>query len=435
MIFPNPTRGLLAVVAFTIAGTGLAADTAAPEALTLSDAEAIALRNHPQVAIAQLQALVAQQSVKENQAAFYTSIFGDFDAVAAGNRDTRILAGSLNNPVIYDRVADGLGASELITDFGMTKNLVASARLTAKARTQNLAAVNLQILLNVEVNYFNTLQAQAVLLVAQATTKARQLLIDRVSALARNKLRSELDVSFAQVALQQSKLLLQKAAGDADGAQASLAGALGYRDRRHFALEDRAPAVREIPDVGPLIDAALQNRPDLLRLRYEQDAATDLARAQKDQNYPTVAAVGAIGNALSHDYRLPDKYAAGGIEVSIPIFAGGAYLARQRAAELKAQIAGQTVRDQEDNVSRDVQLAWLNFNTAKQRLLTTEELLQNADQSHELAQARYKLGSSSIVELTDAEVNATSAQIAEANARYDALIQQAILDFQTGTLR
>jgi len=86
-------------------------------------------------------------------------------------------------------------------------------------------------------------------------------------------------------------------------------------------------------------------------------------------------------------------------------------------------------------VSRDVQLAWLNFNTAKQRLLTTEELLQNADQSHELAQARYKLGSSSIVELTDAEVNATSAQIAEANARYDALIQQAILDFQTGTLR
>ena len=58
----------------------------------------------------------------------------------------------------------------------------------------------------------------------------------------------------------------------------------------------------------------------------------------------------------------------------------------------------------------------------------------HANQAYALARTRYKVGSSSIVELNDAQVNATSAQIAEANARYDELIQRSILDYQTGTL-
>ena len=178
----------------------------------------------------------------------------------------------------------------------------------------------------------------------------------------------------------------------------------------------------------------MSNRPDLLRLRYELAAAARFARAQKDRNYPTIAAVGTIGNALSRDYRLPDKYAAGGIAVDVPLFAGGEYLARQREAELKAQIAEQALRDEEDNVSRDVRLAWLNFNTAVERFRTTEQLLKHAREALDLAQARYKIGSSSIVELSDAQVNATSAQIADANARYDEFIQRAVLDYQTGAL-
>jgi outer membrane protein len=52
-----------------------------------------------------------------------------------------------------------------------------------------------------------------------------------------------------------------------------------------------------------------------------------------------------------------------------------------------------------------------------------------------LAQVRYNVGSSSIVELNDAQLGATSAQIGEVTARYDELIQQAILDYQTGTIR
>jgi outer membrane protein len=420
------------ILSVLVLGIGL---RAAAEPLTLEEARATALRNHPQVAIARLQELVAQEVIKQNRSAYFPTADAYLDGVDAGNRNTRILAGGLNNPVIYDRVADGLAMSELITDFGRTGNLVASAKLSAKAETANVAATNQQILLSVDVNYFNALQAQAVLKVAQETLSVRQLLVDQVTALEKNKLRSEIDVSFAEVALEQSRLIMQKAVGDAEGAQASLSAALGYRVAHHFELTKVPNVPARVPDAETLVSTAMSERPDLRRLRYQRDAAGRFARAQKDRNYPTVAAIGEAGNAMSHDYRLPDKYAAVGIAVDFPLFAGGEYLSLQHMAELKAQIADQALRDQEDNVSRDVRMAWLNFSTAVQRFRTTEQLLKHANEAYSLAQARYKIGSSSIVELSDAQVNATSAQIADANARYDELIEQAILDYQTGVLR
>ena len=185
----------------------------------------------------------------------------------------------------------------------------------------------------------------------------------------------------------------------------------------------------------PLIDLTLRQRPDLLRLHYAEEAARNTADAEKDANYPTVSATGVAGNSPSHDVRLPNNYAAAGIQLSLPIFAGGSYIAREREAQIRARMAGESLRDAEDNAARDVRIAWVGLRNAVQRLKTTEQLLKHATQAFDLAQARYKAGSSSLIELTDAQLNATSAAIAEANARFDTLIQRAILDYQTGSLR
>jgi len=65
----------------------------------------------------------------------------------------------------------------------------------------------------------------------------------------------------------------------------------------------------------------------------------------------------------------------------------------------------------------------------------TSKLLEHANQAFDLTQARYDLGSSSIVELSQAQLNKTTAEIAQANARYQYHLRRAILDFQIGTLR
>ena len=81
---------------------------------------------------------------------------------------------------------------------------------------------------------------------------------------------------------------------------------------------------------------------------------------------------------------------------------------------------------------RDVRTAWLNANSAFQRLAVTEQLLAESTQAFDLAQSRYGLGLSSIVELSQAQLNKTSAQITSAEARYDYQIQRSVLMLRLG---
>ena len=154
----------------------------------------------------------------------------------------------------------------------------------------------------------------------------------------------------------------------------------------------------------------------------------------RDARLPTISAVIAAGTAPWHDARLPDNYSAGGFQVSVPLFAGGLYQARQREAELRAKAVAEALRTAEDNVSRDVRIAWLNLDNARQRLHTAGQLRRYAVTAYELADARYKAGSSSIVELSQAQLALTSAQIDETSARYEVLMRASDLNYQIGVI-
>lgn len=405
------------------------------QALTLEQAHAIALKNHPGIAAADYRALAAREVYKQARSGLLpqVNLFGS--VVQAESADTRIMAGGLNNPSVINRAAFGAAASQLITDFGRTYNLAQSSRLQASAENQNAQATREQVLLEVDRSYFSVLQAQALEGVAKQTVATRQLLLDRVSILAANKLKSELDVSFARVALEDGELLLQRAQNDFDSALASLSTVLGYREQQHFNLVESQPAPMTADNaVGPLIEQALRDRPELASYRDERDAALRLARSMRDARLPTLSAVIAAGDAPSHDVRLPDSYTAGGLQLSVPLFAGGFYQARQHEAELRAKAAGETLRNLEDAVTRDVRIAWLGLNNSRERLRTTQQLSRYAANAYELAEARYKAGSSSIVELSQAQLELTSAQIAQTGAQYDVLIQQSALRYQIGAL-
>ena len=410
--------------------------TNVPAALSLAEAEQIALRNHPQVAAADYRALAAQEVLKETRAGYYpnANLYGN--AVGANSEDARILAGGLNNPSVFDRLAGGISVSQLITDFGRTANLTASSKFQAQAEDQNANATREQVLLQVNVNYLGTLQAQAVLHVAQQTLDTRQLLLDQVTLLASNKLKSELDVSFASVAVQQSKLLVERAQNDAEAAMASLSTALGYHQPHQFQLSEPDSFTNAIvSDDSELVQTALAQRPELLSLRDQDIAAMKYARAQHDTRLPSVSAFGEAGGSPVHDDHLPDDYAVGGIQISFPLFAGGLYTARQHEAELKAQAQDELLRSLEDDVVRDVHIAWLNVNNAREQIKTSRELVHSAGDAYDLAQSRYQSGLSSIVELSEAQLNLTSAQITDTNARYNLFIQQANLNYQTGAMR
>jgi len=78
-----------------------------------------------------------------------------------------------------------------------------------------------------------------------------------------------------------------------------------------------------------------------------------------------------------------------------------------------------------------VRTSWLNASTAYQRVAVTQQLLEQANLALDLAQSRYKLGLSSIVELTQAQLQQTQAEISNAQAGYEYQLSLAILTYQT----
>jgi outer membrane protein len=418
----------------SLAQAGPVSQNAAPSnvvRLSVKDAETLALKNNPAISVARLTALASEQVTREVRSSLWPQAYGNMTAVDARN-NSRITAGALNNPIVYNRAAGGATVSQLITDFGHTTNLVASARLQERADAQNAAATKQDVLLAVDQAFYNALQTHAVLRVAEQTVASRQLLSDQVSALTKSKLKSELDLSFANVNLAQAKLLYLDALNNDKASLAALSAILGFPTLVAFDLVNETDSLAPPPaDVDPLIADAFAKRPEILALEFQSESAEKLHRAEHDLFYPTISALGAFGDSPVRDDRVYGPYAAVGVNVAIPVFNGFLYSAKSHEADLRAQAARQRLNDLRNRISRDVRTSWLAASTAFDRVSVSEQLLAQANQALDLAQTRYKLGLSSIVELSQAQLQQTQAEIGNAQAGYEYRLALSVLRYQT----
>ena len=403
--------------------------------LTLAQAEAMALRNNPQITIGKLRALQAQQYVREQRSALLPTAYLSLTAVDS-EAGSRIAAGALNNPVIFPRAAGGATVSQLITDFGRTTSLVSSAQLQAKAEDKTAAATTADITLAVDQAFYNALETRELVKVAEETIKARQNLVDRVGALTQAKLRSDLDLSFANVDLSRAKLLLLEAQNNFQTSLASLSALLGYPDEQAFDIVEQGQGVvPPAPEVQSLINQALQQRPEVAALQFQMESAQKNGNAEHDLWRPTVSALGTAGIAPVRDPNIRNWWGAVGVNVNIPIFNGFLYNARAKVADLQTEAARQKLMDLRNNVARDVRISWQDANQAFARLTVTQQLREQANLALDLAQKRYNLGLSSIVEFSQAELAKTEADITDTDARYRYRLAQIVLSYTVGAPR
>jgi outer membrane protein len=403
--------------------------------VTITQAEAIALQNNPQITVGKLIALQAHESVRETRSAYYPTVELNVTGVTS-DPGSRIAAGALTNPTVYPRAAGGAQVSQLVTDFGRTPNLVSSAEYQAKAQEQNAVATKQQIILAVDQAFYNVLETKALQHVAEETLKTRELFASQIQALTNSKIKSDLDLSFANVDASQAKLLLLEAQNNYSASLSTLSAILGYRELQDFELveapaSDAAPA----PDVTPLIQEALQQRPEVRALEEEVTAAAKFSRAEHDLWWPTVSASGVVGQAPVRDDHIPSWYGAVGVNINIPLFNGFLFNARAKSADLQTQLRQKQLQDLQDNVARDVRNGWLGTQRAYERLSVTRQLREQASLALSLAQSRYQLGLSSIVEFSQAELAKTDAELQDTDAHYQYALSQIALAYQIGTSR
>ncbi len=402
--------------------------------LTLADAEKIALEHNPNISIAHLLQLAQVQVTREARAGELPDAEASLTAVGAHD-NSRVTAGALNNPVVYNRAAAGLTVRQLIIDFGRTHNLVRNAQSAAKAQLETERATVEDITLAVDQAFYQALTAQQVLKVAEQTVATRQATGKQIGALTNQKLRSTLDLSLANVQVSQAQLLVLDGQNSAQAAMASLNAILGSEADEQYDLVDETPRdPQSAPtDTDDLVQIAFRSRPDLAALNDRYLAARQFAAAEHDLKRPTISALAAAGGTpVRADQIQSSWYGAAGANVSIPLFKGFEYSARAKEADLRAQAASEQVRAMRDVVARDVRSAVLNAQIAFQRIGVSRELLDQANTAFELAQARYRVGLSGIADLTQAQLAQTQSQIEFTNARYAYQTALAVVHYQTG---
>jgi len=427
---------VVAIATLGICGL-LRSQTGAPQ-LSLTDAQALALKNHPQVLASQATYLQADQVTRATRSAYYPTLSGDVTGAQA-NLNSRLGAGVLNDPALFSHLGTGLSLSQLITDSGRTGNLVSQAKLQAQASQANYRATRYDVLLGVDQAYYEVLFAGQLVKVAQQTVATRQAVVDQVSELTRSKLKSEVDLSFAQVNLSDAKLMQLRAQDRLSSAYAALGQAVGSQQSVRYRLSDQPMPSEPPEDAEPLIAQAFQNRPELASLRLQKEADQKFVYAERDLNRPTVS-LAAVGGALPYiqsgniNANVPSGYEAAAVNVHIPVFNGHLFSARRQAAEYQLSATEQRVRGLQDRIARDVRTSWERARTSFEAIGATQQLLTQANLALDLAQGRYNLGLSSIVELTQAQLGQTSAEVENLNAKYEYQEAYATLEYTLGQL-
>jgi outer membrane protein len=288
-----------------------------------------------------------------------------------------------------------------------------------------------QIVLAVDQAFFNALETKALVTVAQETVSTRQTFVDKIQALTGAKLKSDIDLSFANVDLARGRLLLLEAVNNYEASLSALSAILGYQDQQDFQpVEEIKESAPPAPDVNPLVMQALQQRPEVRALTDQLAAAEKFASAEHDLKKPTISALAAAGiTPVRSGQPLTNWYGAAGVNINLPLFNGFMFDARAKAADLQTEANRQKLSDLRNNIARDVRNAWQGTNRAYERLSLTRQLREQADLAFDLAQSRYNLGLSSIVEFSQSALQKTEADIEGTDAQYQYRLTQIVLAF------
>lgn len=401
--------------------------------LTLEQAQQMALQNHPQIRSGNFSLNAAEQDVKVARSRYLPQISGNIVGAYADN-GTQIEAGNgLTNSSVLRRGAYGVSINQLITDFGRTKSQIDAVKADYEARSAGVEYTKQRVLFDVIRAYYNSLRAQALEQVADDTLKARSDFLEQVSALREAGRRSDLDVSIAKQDVSDAQLLKLQAKNGVDDAAAILSQALGLSEVQHFKLVSQQKALSPPGNIDHIIAQALDLNPELGVLKARALAARKIADSDHAEHYPTISAIGYAGEVPFDPTGLSKPgYAAAGINLTISIFEGGRITAISKGADFNAESARDDLIDKQNSLSRDTRVAWNSAKVAYENIDVVKQLLDNAIRSLDLTTARYELGKSSIVDLAQAQLAKTKAEITNTNAIYEYLTQRAFLNYTAG---
>jgi outer membrane protein TolC len=191
--------------------------------------------------------------------------------------------------------------------------------------------------------------------------------------------------------------------------------------------DDLQPPVNgEAGPLAPLVQQAMDNRPELRSLAQSFDAQKLLATAARGRFLPSVgvsAGAGASGPAA------PELLGSWnfGATLTWPLIEGGLAVGQLHQAEANQDVIDAQIKEAQLQIQLDVETAQLNVRASEAALEASREALVNAREQLRLAEARYTSGVGSAIERQDAQTALTAASAQVVQAQYNLSVARAQL--------
>ena len=420
--------------------------SAKSEALALADCIQIALSNKETLKASALDLQSAQQTLKGSYSNILPSLMfsgssseSSFPSQEGGyNQATgEITFGDISN---LTSTSTGISLSQNIYNGGIWWNTIAQSKNSYKIAEQFDRQVKINIIRVVHQTYFNYLKTMQFLDVAQSNLKSSQ------QQLALTKKRFELgsarktDLLKAEVRFGQARVDVVNNNSALENAYLNLKNAMGIiGSDQDFTVKDVAAALVPVPDFATGFETIQKLNPSVLAKQRQITNAEFNEKITKGARMPNISAnANYSGNAEDLE-NLSGKWDENwrrniSLSISIPIYTGNTLSTRIQQARLNVQKQESEYLTQLQDLSVQLHGILDRLNNYQEVIPINETVLSSAEEDLKLAQKRYSLGSTTILEVLDAQVSVVSARSSLIRTKYDAFIEQSNLKGLLGTL-
>jgi len=399
----------------------------AAASLTLEEALAAALENHPLV----IEAKENLNGAEARTGLALSNYYPQVSIAADWNRGRSYLT-ALQGIKTTEVTTGALYLKQTIYDFGRTSGSVDAARSNRDAVDNALSITRQDLELRIRSAFYLLLATEKQLVAVRETVNARAQVHGQALEFFNQGIRAKVDVARAEANLFAARTALIRAENNREIARMELANAMGMASLGERNLAEPAPVfLIPLPERSRVLGDAIRNRAELKQLSGLKSAASANLKTARGSYLPILSGTASVGYA-DRDFPPTGNVWAVGLNLTMPLFTG--FSSVEQVREANANI--NTIEARQNNLKlqivKEVESAWLGANEAAARMVSTEKEVAAADENQALAEGRYHEGVGGIIEVTDAQSQALDAQTAHIQALYDYYTTLARLDRAVG---
>lgn len=328
----------------------------------------------------------------------------------------------------YPSTVVGVGLRQNIYDFGRLAALAVAADAETAVSRYRAEAEGLDVALSVEAMFYAVLSAKAVERAAEDAYKRAGLRRDMAKAGVERGMRPPIELTRAEADLTRFDVGRTRARGSIEAAQALLAAAVGVPDPL-LDVTGGVETVAPLPPFGEALTQALGHDPGLRAALAKLTSQQALTRATMRQWAPSLAlTAGVSGRAGGAPLNSGPSGVSGwlptvpnwdvGLVLQVPLF-DGVVLARRNQSQATEEVLRHEIDLTRRRLLTEIQRAYTGFRIAEATLPALLAAATAAQKNYEQANARFRAGLSTSVELADAEALRTDAEIQLAIGRFE----------------